>query len=104
MGILVLLSVLSRSPATSSYFIHMRKLEPRETIDLPKVTQEESSKVRTGKASKAEPLLLPVEMGRLPQGPGFTVTSNSLALLPPLGPGVYSRNNSSAVLLGKRRD
>lgn len=52
-GILVILSVLSRSPSTSSYFIHMREFKPRETTDLPKVTQGENSKVRTGKASKA---------------------------------------------------
>lgn len=45
-GILVIPSVLSRSPVTSSYFIHVREFKPRETTDLPKVTQGENSKVR----------------------------------------------------------
>lgn len=71
-----LLSIHSRSPEMSSYFIQRRKFKPRDTIGLPKVTQGESSKVwDTGKSPRYSPLLLlPADLGRLPHGPGFPVT------------------------------
>ena len=52
---LVSLSVFPRNPAICPSFIQ-RKLVPRETTGLPKITQQESSRVRlTGKASEEAP-------------------------------------------------
>lgn len=50
----------------------MRKLKPRKTINLPKVTQGENTKVWVkSEASTTSSLLLPVEMGNLSHNLGF---------------------------------
>ena len=86
---LVSLSVFPRNPAICPYFIQ-KKLIPRETTDSPKITQQESSRVRfRGKVSEEVPLPPPTKMERHSfTGPGFTVTSKVLRPLdtpqPPL--------------------